>query len=241
MDYEKKYKEALERAKKYKLKEYLIITQDIFPELAESEDERIRKEILDLVSISGNGNQFEEIKNWLEKQGTPAKLTEEEQNRFAKCVLSSCAMSFINYLDAHLYEGKMCVSNGECEDIENAFQNAMWDKLHRYYCKFTEKQKEPHYTKRNALFDKCVAECDPAVMKEVSDEIDEMLGKEQKPAEWSEEDERIRAKLLSYFNGFEESTSFGSREVTEIRHWLKSLRPRTIPLRCSGIEKEIML
>lgn len=32
----------------------------------DSEDERIKKEILDLVSISGNGNQFEEIKDWLE-------------------------------------------------------------------------------------------------------------------------------------------------------------------------------
>lgn len=50
--------------------------------------------------------------------------------------------------------------------------------------------------------------------------------KEQKPTEWSEEDERIRAKLLSYFNEFDESTSFGSREVIEIRHWLKSLRPQ---------------
>ena len=48
----------------------------------------------------------------------------------------------------------------------------------------------------------------------------------QPKQEWSEEDERIRAKLLSYFNGFEESTSFGSREVIEIRHWLKSLRPQ---------------
>ena len=34
----------------------------------ESEDERIKKEILELISISGNGNQFEEIKDWLEKQ-----------------------------------------------------------------------------------------------------------------------------------------------------------------------------
>ena len=44
-----------------------------------------------------------------------------------------------------------------------------------------EKQKEPHYTKRNALFDKCVENCDPEVMKEVSDKVDEMLEKEQKP------------------------------------------------------------
>lgn len=47
MDYEKAYKEALARARKYKLKEDLIITQDIFPELRENEDERIRKEIFD--------------------------------------------------------------------------------------------------------------------------------------------------------------------------------------------------
>ena len=81
-------------------------------------------------------------KSWFEKQGTSAKLSEEEQNRDAKVVLTSCALSFIDYLDAHKYEGKMCVSNGECEDIENAFHNAMWDRLHRYYCKYIEKQGE---------------------------------------------------------------------------------------------------
>lgn len=43
-----------------------------------------------------------------------------------------------------------------------------------------ERQKEPHYTKRNTLFDKCVKNCDPEVMKEVSDNVDEMLRKEQK-------------------------------------------------------------
>lgn len=42
--------------------------ETIFPELKESENERIKREILELVSISGNGNQFEEIKDWLEKK-----------------------------------------------------------------------------------------------------------------------------------------------------------------------------
>ena len=28
----------------------------------------MKREILELVSIAGNGNQFEEIKDWLEKQ-----------------------------------------------------------------------------------------------------------------------------------------------------------------------------
>ena len=77
-----------------------------------------------------------------QKPTNNTKLSDEETNRFAKGVLTSCALSFINYLDAHKYEGKMCVSNVECEDIENAFHNAMWDRLHRYYCKYIEKQCE---------------------------------------------------------------------------------------------------
>ena len=143
----KAYDEALERAKKWFNPEepdsWTCIVESIFPELKESEDEKIRKGLIDFVKSRIAG--FPECKrftDWLEKQGTPVKLSEEEQNRFAKGVLSSCALSFIDYLDAHKYESKMCVSNGECEDIENAFHNAMWDRLHRYYCKYIEKQCE---------------------------------------------------------------------------------------------------
>ena len=125
--------------------------ETIIPELKESEDEKIRKALIHIVKgacskygIKYQGQEISEEKllAWLKKQGTPAKLSEEEQNRYAKVVLTSCAESFIKYLDAHKYEGKMCVSNGECEDIENAFHNAMWDRLHRYYCKYIEKQGE---------------------------------------------------------------------------------------------------
>lgn len=122
--------------------------EQIFPELKESEDEKIRKELLTFFKESIHGGhiltnkEYDSWIAWLEKQGIPAKLSEEEQNRFAKGVLTGCALSFIDYLDAHKYEGKMCVSNGECEDIENAFHNAMWDRLHRYYCKYIEKQGE---------------------------------------------------------------------------------------------------
>ena len=40
-------------------------------------------------------------------------------------------------------------------------------------------EKEPHYTKRNAIFDECVKNCDPKIMKKVSDEIDKTLEKEK--------------------------------------------------------------
>lgn len=49
------------------------------------------------------------------------------------------------------------------------FGTGEWQKFHVWL----ENQKEPHYTKRNALFDKCVANCNPEIMKKVSDEVDE--------------------------------------------------------------------
>lgn len=36
--------------------------------------------------------------------------------------LGSCAGSFMNYLDNHRPEGKMCLSNGECANIDKAFK-----------------------------------------------------------------------------------------------------------------------
>ena len=177
-DYEKKYKNALEKAKSMiddlrKGEDILAVSdlEEMFPEL-KNKDEEIRKAIIEFFELQDDNTTYSLIpkkdilawlekqcytkkdiddaylkgisdaKHELEKQGTPAKLSEEEQNSFAKGVLSNCALSFINYLDAHSYEGKMCVSNGECEDIDYAFHNAMWDRLHRYYCKYIEKQGE---------------------------------------------------------------------------------------------------
>jgi len=168
----KAYDEALERAKKVfncdatDREPGTSISEYIFPALKESEDERIKNALIQALSInydgctSVNGIEVKDIVAWLKKQGTSAKLSEEEQNRFAKGVLTSCALSFINYLDAHKYEGKMCVSNGECEDIENAFHNALWDRLHRYYCKYIEKQGEqkPNFCHHEVDFSDCSEE-----------------------------------------------------------------------------------
>ena len=77
MDYEKKYKEALARAKTILKRGYYISgdIEVIFPELAESEDERIRKAISQCVEDMRG--QFEKLYSvhhkdaiaWLEKQG----------------------------------------------------------------------------------------------------------------------------------------------------------------------------
>lgn len=94
-----------------------------------------------------------------------------------------------------------------------------------------EKQRKPHFTKRNALFDKCVENCDPKVMKRVSDKIDAMLEKEkeQKPVEWSEEDERMRNalwNLLHLHYAQDNAQTLVGIEAGKFRSWLKSLSPQ---------------
>lgn len=87
MNYEQKYKNALDRARHYYLTgkgEPVDFIKMIFPELNESEDERIKREILELVSIAGNGNQFEEIKNWIENQGEPEDKESDDELTWLK-------------------------------------------------------------------------------------------------------------------------------------------------------------
>lgn len=85
MDYEKKYKEALERAKKWrnapnsdKIPTYANrVIEEIFPELKESEDERMRKEITDFIrrkfesscSPTPSKTTLANWITWLEQQG----------------------------------------------------------------------------------------------------------------------------------------------------------------------------
>lgn len=84
MDYKKKYEEALERAKK------LIVTsaaydkftiEKIFPELKESDDEKIRKDVLAFIRREGqhiDKYKWHKWTAWLEKQGNPTKINPSE-------------------------------------------------------------------------------------------------------------------------------------------------------------------
>ena len=88
MDYEKLYKEALERAKYYQKENGSAVISAIFPELKESEDERIRKGIVKMIYDIAGGFPFEkhgiikkEALAWLEKQGEQ-KPTDKVEPKF---------------------------------------------------------------------------------------------------------------------------------------------------------------
>ena len=91
MDYEKKYKDALERARNIKFGDpnsatANVVCESIFPELVESEGEKIRKEIINYFKCqSREESSRKDIHNkwivWLEKQGDYNKLVEEMKER----------------------------------------------------------------------------------------------------------------------------------------------------------------
>lgn len=135
MDYEKLYKEALSRAEalydnESSSADTLIACEEIFPELTESEDERIRGAIIDHLK----DNNLTEWASWLEKQ---VPVDEEKMLIGAR---RDVASSIITYLDRNTLE--MCLSNMECEDIENAIVNSDWNKVYRYMKKKLEKKGE---------------------------------------------------------------------------------------------------
>ena len=82
MNYEQKYKEALEKARqfsKHPLQEdSSSIVEYIFPELKESEDEKIRKWLIDWAKAVNWSEQFtiskEQVLAWLEKQKKPEDM-----------------------------------------------------------------------------------------------------------------------------------------------------------------------
>ena len=91
MDYEQKYKEALERAKNVLNCEATdrepgtCIPEYIFPELKESENEKIRKWLIELAKEVNWCEEFtitkEKVLDWLEKQGEQ-KPTDKVEPKF---------------------------------------------------------------------------------------------------------------------------------------------------------------
>lgn len=100
MDYEKKYKEALERAKDYHNQlidednsEWAGEIENIFPELKESEDDRISREITEFILTHriDEPNDIEDTNSWLawlEKQGKKKLKWTEKDEKIIRCAIS---------------------------------------------------------------------------------------------------------------------------------------------------------
>ena len=88
MNYEQKYNEVLEWARKNKARLNGVPIEEVLPELRESEDERIRQEILDFVLYKPKGSPTDEEQDrwvaWLEKQKEQKPNQSKEEREYVK-------------------------------------------------------------------------------------------------------------------------------------------------------------
>jgi len=78
--------------------------------------------------------------------------TYKEKDEAFKLGKHQLAITFIKYLDENRQEGKMCLSNSECEDIDKAFMENNWAKIMRYAEKYWPQWK-PSEEQMRALTD----------------------------------------------------------------------------------------
>ena len=132
MDYKEKYEQALEVAKETYNKQpmYKDWLESMFPELKESEDERIRKGLIKAVSRTFEGNKLfgtdvtrEEALAWLEKQGEkkPQRMisAEAKEAMYGNPAWSEEDKDVINHLLAICNGAKKFIQFESCsrEDI----------------------------------------------------------------------------------------------------------------------------
>ena len=211
MDYKNKYNDALE-----KLQEALApkdgreisgltraCIEEIFPELAESEDEKIRKELCKAIWTYIPNEDTHKYIAWLEKQKSI------DENKIIKRIKTDIAISLINYINAN--SKGMYLSDIECEDIEDAIINNKWYKVYNYMKKKLEKQEEKQQGK-TAL---------EAIQEEKVDNSNKV---ETNPA-WSEEDEKNLKRVIWYV----ENPALNVIKDTMLSEWLKSIKGRVKP------------
>lgn len=133
----KAYDEAIERAKKWhNIPNPIycnIIIEKIFPELKESEDEEIRKEIISILRNAywtSNRNRFNKLVAWLEKQGDKDKLIQElgeYKVKYTQEVLEKYITSMSNKDDERLRKTTIAFLKDFAEQgYENAVECIAW-------------------------------------------------------------------------------------------------------------------
>ena len=245
----RRYDEAITKGKQIQNSPYTAhwdtmkeVVEHLFPELKESEDERIRKALIDFVEQYGD-NYYGQIAKasaiaWLEKKGNNNTIPTEEMN---KSIGRRIAISLINYLDDNRYEGAMDMSSAECEDLENSILDSDWGKVYRYMQKKLEKQGEHkcnckyvgchvndakrwcHKKQSEILYEKCNTEC-PEYLKQGEQKHDDNC-----LLSWSEIDEKMFQSLEGIVKDYwakaeQEKNEIKIREASNVSYFLKTIQ-----------------
>ena len=218
MDYEKMYREALERANfAYKDEDrHLKATLErIFPELRESDDEKIRKELINFFSkgaeydSSTNGIKDRNIIAWLEKQGEQKSAWNKEDNKNLNSV------EWIIENSENLNEVFETIDSPEY--IKKYFID--WLKSLKY--RFQPKPKQEWSEEDERMLGKCIDAASgyysPEDKQSIKDWLESLKDRvqPQPKQEWSEDDKEMLYNCLGLIQEID--------CTQEEQNWLKSL------------------
>lgn len=223
----KAYDEALKRTE-YALKTDLHesgvwAVKHIFPELAESEDERIRKWLIELVqNTDTNHNNMELSENcklalaYLEKQKEPQNKSMAHEDSSWSGILTSPLCKDKNLDD---------IAQEYVEGVKEYNPTPDWNLVHTAVCYGYHLAEQKEQMQLPGIEDQGI----PGKYFIPVDWVDacERYGKweivAKKPAEWSEEDENVYKTIMDDFNGI---TPMSKAYKLKAADFLKSLRPQ---------------
>jgi len=229
---DEKYKAALDLAKSYYPDNPFLDT--IFPELAESEDERVRQWIREHINHDGT-NMFDKAVAWLEKQKEASKAI-EAVDRIDK------------YIDAHLANAHDMKNSNPDKKYYRGWDDALGRMariLQKVYS--AEKQKEQKSVERATMqdFNYHDGESDEKAWSRLlailnyagatsndtpGEEIQALINwieEKHKPAEWSELDEQMYEGIIYDLQKYGDHYFFpiGSSAYNWLKTRFKYLRP----------------
>ena len=193
MNYEEKYKEALERAKKFEEKYGGDYAGYIFPELAESEDERIRKWLV---------NYFKEVgKSWIHRDINPEQIIDylEKQKEQKPAEWNEEDWKLLDEVREHI----IGVIGDKPDLTPNKIYDGFLDLIDKL--KFAKPQLKQEWSKEDKdVIDEAAELALGWGCPNLSAKLKSILSR-VKPAEWSEEDELGKKHLEGYCMGREDT------------------------------------
>lgn len=232
MDYEKEYKGALDRAKK--LYEQGTITESlsyVFPELKESEEEKIVRCLLNYFHhVRYNGldlkdTNVDKVIAWLEKQGQVNEtIISQHENKTCKenndSLTSEEAIQYLkeNHSPSEVSDFQATMNIA----VAKAYDKGVKDGLENKGQTFTKKEVDDAYL---AGVRDAKKELKKISQRIISAEVKEaMYGK---PTAWSEEDEKMCQETIDWFE--KKCFPYALENENPARKsikWLKSLKQR---------------
>lgn len=251
MDYKEEYNKALERAKKG------MPIDEVFPELKESDDERIRKGMLeafkhsDLEVWSDAELRIKDIITWLEKhkEQNPAVLSDDFELALEQFLMNADSSSNTFAEDIKKYANRLreivrkeqnhtskpkiydsmddLIADALIEEIE-ASELSKSEKHNRIYWINKHRQKP---AEKSSMLKKLREHLANTPREQLDAEFEALKDLTiDKPAEWSEEDEQF---LLVCKNALQKYQSSDKWDAAIIYNWLekrlKSLNPHWKP------------